>query len=65
MGVEPEVAMVGGGARDIGLVRALQEMRNQELLVPPEPQLTAAFGAALIGMESLKPSDPTSKGNHV
>ncbi len=65
MGVEPEVAMVGGGARDIGLVRALQEMRNQELLVPPEPQLTAAFGAALIGMESLKPSDRTSRGNRV
>jgi activator of 2-hydroxyglutaryl-CoA dehydratase len=65
MGVEPELAMVGGGARDIGLVRALQEMRNQELLVPPEPQLTAALGAALIAMESLKPSDPTSKGNRV
>jgi predicted CoA-substrate-specific enzyme activase len=65
MGVEPDVAMVGGGARDVGLVRALQEMRNQELLVPPEPQLTAALGAALIAMESLKPSDPTFKANRV
>jgi activator of 2-hydroxyglutaryl-CoA dehydratase len=63
MGVEPDVAMVGGGARDVGLVRALQELRNQELLVPPEPQLTAAWGAALIAMESLKPSDRTSRGN--
>jgi len=49
--------MVGGGARDIGLVRALQEMRNQELLVPPEPQLTAALGAALIAMEGVKQSE--------
>ena len=57
MGVEAEVAMVGGGARDVGLVQALQEMRNQELLVPPEPQLTAALGAALMAMEGVKPSD--------
>lgn len=54
MGVEPEVAMVGGGARDIGLVLALQEMRHQEILVPSEPQLTAALGAALIAMEGSK-----------
>ena len=56
MGVEPEVAVVGGGARDVGLIRALQEVRHQEILVPPEPHLTAALGAALIAMEGLRPS---------
>ncbi len=56
MGVEQDVAMVGGGARDVGLVRALKEMRGHEVLVPPRPHLTAALGAAIIAMENISPS---------
>ncbi len=52
MGVEREVAMVGGGARDAGLVQALREIRGHEILVPAEPHLTAALGAAILGRES-------------
>jgi activator of 2-hydroxyglutaryl-CoA dehydratase len=54
IGVEQDVAMVGGGARDIGLVQALQEVRGHNILVPREPHMTAALGAALIAMESLR-----------
>ncbi len=54
LGVELDVAMVGGGARDVGLVRAFQEMRGHHILVPPRPHLTAALGAAIIGMERLR-----------
>ncbi|NWG01821.1 MAG: 2-hydroxyglutaryl-CoA dehydratase [Syntrophaceae bacterium] len=54
IGVEQDVAMVGGGARDVGLVQALKEVRNQDILVPPNPHMTAALGAALIAMEGLK-----------
>jgi predicted CoA-substrate-specific enzyme activase len=54
IGVEQEVAMVGGGARDGGLVRALKEARGHEILVPPEPHMTAALGAAIIAMDSLR-----------
>jgi predicted CoA-substrate-specific enzyme activase len=53
IGVEQDVAMVGGGARDVGLVQALKEMRGHDILVPPMPHMTAALGAALIAMESL------------
>jgi len=53
IGVEREVAMVGGGARDVGLVRALKEERGHDILIPPEPHMTAALGAALIAMENL------------
>jgi predicted CoA-substrate-specific enzyme activase len=53
IGVEREVALVGGGARDVGLVRALKEERGHDILIPPEPHMTAALGAALIAMESL------------
>ena len=51
LGVDPEVAGVGGGARDAGLVHALMEIRGHDILVPPGPQMTAALGAALIAME--------------
>jgi predicted CoA-substrate-specific enzyme activase len=53
LGVEKEVAMVGGGARDVGLVHALKEMRGHPILVPARPHFTAALGAAIIARESL------------
>lgn len=53
IGVEQEVAMVGGGARDVGLVQALREIRGNNILVPQEPHLTAASGAAIIARETL------------
>jgi activator of 2-hydroxyglutaryl-CoA dehydratase len=54
MGVEQEVAMVGGGARDLGLVQALKEIRGQDILVPQRPHMTAALGAAIIAMGNLE-----------
>ncbi len=53
VGVEMDVAMTGGGARDIGLVTSLAEIRGHPILVPPNPHLTAALGAALIAREGL------------
>jgi activator of 2-hydroxyglutaryl-CoA dehydratase len=55
IGVEQDVAMVGGGARDVGLVQALKEIRTYDIIVPPRPHLTAALGAAIIAMEELGP----------
>jgi predicted CoA-substrate-specific enzyme activase len=54
IGVEREMAMVGGGARDFGLVQALEEVRGHNILIPPEPHMTAALGAAIIAMEGLR-----------
>ena len=54
IGVELDVAMVGGGARDVGLVQALKEIRGHDIFVPPKPHMTAALGAAIIAMEGLK-----------
>jgi len=53
IGVEQDMAMVGGCARDVGLVKALKEIRGRDILVPPRPHMTAALGAAIIAMESL------------
>jgi predicted CoA-substrate-specific enzyme activase len=53
VGVEDDCALVGGGAKNIGLVRSLEEALGVELLVPEEPQMIAAFGAGLIARERI------------
>lgn len=52
--IEPEVAVTGGGAKNAGLVRALEARFGLPLLVPPEPLLTGALGAALVGKETYE-----------
>lgn len=49
--VEQDVAVTGGGAKNIGLVKALEGKFGFPLLVPPEPLITGALGAALMGKE--------------
>ena len=53
MGVEQDMAVVGGGARDGGLVHALKEIRGHDIFVPPKPHMTAALGAAIIARGGL------------
>jgi len=47
LGLDREVALIGGGAKDIGLVKCLKDTLQTELLIPPEPQLVTALGAVL------------------
>jgi predicted CoA-substrate-specific enzyme activase len=49
--IKPEVAITGGGAKNIGLVKALEVKFGRTMMVPNEPLLTGALGAALIGQE--------------
>lgn len=51
VGLEADCVLIGGGARDIGLVKEIQEILGLNLLVPEEPQIVAALGAALIAGE--------------
>jgi predicted CoA-substrate-specific enzyme activase len=53
LGVEPGCAVVGGGAKDIGLVRSIEAGLDCQLLVPEEPQIVAALGAALLAGEKV------------
>lgn len=52
VGLEEECAMVGGGALDVGLVKRTKERLGIPLQVPEQPQLMAAYGAALIAGEN-------------
>jgi predicted CoA-substrate-specific enzyme activase len=56
VGIEKEFALVGGGARDKGLVQAVEEITGFDLVVPEEPHMTAALGAAVIGMGKVSSS---------
>lgn len=51
VGLVPDCAVTGGGAKHLGLVKALEGELNSPVLVPEEPQMTAALGAALLAAE--------------
>lgn len=51
LGMEKDFTLTGGGARNIGLVKAMEGITGYKLTVPPEPHMTAALGAAIIGWE--------------
>jgi len=49
--VEEKVVVTGGGGKNRGLLKALSEQLGHEILVPEEPLITGALGAALLGKE--------------
>lgn len=51
LGVEDTVFFDGGPAMNSGLVEAMKNELMREILVPDAPQITTAFGAALIAMD--------------
>jgi len=54
LNIEREVVITGGGAKNKGLVRALEVKLGCPVLIPPEPLLTGAIGAALLGKEIVR-----------
>lgn len=55
VGLLPDCALTGGGAKNKGLVKAIEEELGSHVFVPEEPQITAACGAALIALERISP----------
>jgi len=49
--VEDAVIVTGGGGKNRGLLKALSQQLDREVLVPEEPLITGALGAALLGKE--------------
>jgi len=52
--IEREVVLTGGGAKNPGLVRALESRFGFPLLIPPDPLITGALGAALMGRQAYQ-----------
>jgi predicted CoA-substrate-specific enzyme activase len=58
--VEDAVIVTGGGGKNKGLLKALSEQLGHEILVPEEPLIIGALGAALMGKEIVE----KAKQNH-
>ncbi len=48
LGVNPEVLLVGGVAKDIGFVTSLKRKLGVDILIPEYPEYVGALGAALV-----------------
>jgi predicted CoA-substrate-specific enzyme activase len=53
LGLVLPVAMAGGVAKNKGVVKAIEEEIGAALIVPSEPQIVGALGAAVLAMEDL------------
>jgi len=50
--IEPDVVLTGGVARNNGMVKAMMKSLDCEILVPPDPLITGAMGAAIMAKET-------------
>ena len=50
--IEPDVVLTGGVAKNSGMVKAMKDSLGCELLVPEEPLLTGALGAAILAKQN-------------
>jgi predicted CoA-substrate-specific enzyme activase len=51
IGVAENTVVVGGLARNVGVIACLEEMMKQKVIIPDNPHLVPALGAALIAAE--------------
>ena len=52
--VEQQVIFTGGVAKNVGIIQALSTLLDSPVLVPSNPLLTGALGAALLGREIMQ-----------
>jgi predicted CoA-substrate-specific enzyme activase len=52
--IEPDVVFTGGVAKNSGVVKAVRENLGGEILVPEDPLISGALGAALLGKEIVQ-----------
>lgn len=50
-GMDGEVVMTGGVAKNIGVVRALEKVMNTPVKISVEPQVVGSLGAAILALE--------------
>jgi (R)-2-hydroxyacyl-CoA dehydratese activating ATPase len=54
VGIEKDVAVSGGVALNAGLIKILEQELDFQVMVPEEPQIIAALGAAIIAQEHIE-----------
>ena len=61
--IRPPIVFQGGVAFNLGIVKALQEELNAEIIVPPHHEVMGAIGAALLVHEEMVNNNNESKFN--
>jgi len=54
LGVNPDVVLVGGVAKDIGFIASLKRKLGVDLFIPENPEFVGALGAALVAAGRAK-----------
>jgi benzoyl-CoA reductase subunit D len=54
IGVEQDVALIGGVAKNKGFVKSLKDDLGTEVLLPEDPEFVTALGAALVAAENAE-----------
>jgi benzoyl-CoA reductase subunit D len=54
LGVNPDVVLIGGVAKDVGFVDSLKRRLGIEIRIPEEPIYAGALGAALVAAKRAK-----------
>jgi benzoyl-CoA reductase subunit D len=54
LGVNPDVVLVGGVAKDVGFVTSLKRKLGVDVLIPEYPEYAGALGAALVAVNRAK-----------
>ena len=49
-----QIAVCGGGAKNAGIIRAIESGLNKKVFTPEKPQVTGALGAAIFAYEELE-----------
>jgi benzoyl-CoA reductase subunit D len=54
LGVNPDIVLVGGVAKDVGFVASLKRKLGIDILIPEYPEFIGALGAALVAASRVK-----------
>jgi benzoyl-CoA reductase subunit D len=58
LGINPEVVLIGGVAKDVGFIASLKRKLGVEIFIPEYPEFAGALGAALIAAKRAKRKKP-------
>ena len=61
LGIEPDLVLTGGVAKNTGMVAAMKESLGCDILVPEEPLITGALGAAILAKEIYMKTSATGE----
>ena len=53
VGIKSEVVVTGGVAKNVAIIKEIEDRTGLSITVPPEPQITGALGAALLAQERV------------